>query len=96
MANKEKSAQTADKNREIIQVSQYITADPAVCHGKPCFKDTRIMVYLVLGLLEAGLTPETIIGPDYYPQLTKDHIKAALHYAAQLLKTRSYVASNTL
>ena len=49
------------------------------------------MVYLVLDLLEAGVSPEEITGPEYYPQLTRKHIEAALHYASELLKTREYV-----
>ena len=72
-------------------IENYITIDPHVCHGKPCFKGTRIMVYLVLNLLEAGVSPEEITGPEYYPQLTRKHIEAALHYASELLKTREYV-----
>jgi len=43
-----------------------ISADPTVCHGQPCIKGTRIMVYLVLELVESGVTPERII-KEYYP-----------------------------
>jgi uncharacterized protein (DUF433 family) len=75
-----------------INIADYITVDPTICHGKPCFKGTRIMVYLVLELLEAGITVEEIIGRRYYPQLTKKHVAAALHYAGELLKTREYAA----
>ncbi|MEK7173661.1 MAG: DUF433 domain-containing protein [Patescibacteria group bacterium] len=75
----------------IRNYENYITIDPRVCHGKPCFKGTRVMVYLVLDLLEAGVSPEEITGPEYYPQLTRKHIEAALHYASELLKTREYV-----
>ena len=36
----------------------YITVDREVCHGKPCFKGTRIMASVVLELLEgAGGAP---------------------------------------
>lgn len=62
----------------------YIITDPKICHGKPCFKGTRIMVYLILGLLAGGVKPEEIISQGYYPDLTMDHIKAALAYAAQI------------
>jgi len=55
---------------------QLITMSPDVCHGKPCFQGTRIPIYLILELLEAGQTREQII--KGYPQLTKDHITAAL------------------
>jgi len=65
---------------------KYITIDPLVCHGQPCFKGTRIMVYLVVELLAAGETPDEII-KNAYPVLTKKHIQAALHYAAEVIKT---------
>jgi len=67
-----------------------ISVDPNVCHGQPCIKGTRIMVYLVLELLEAGLTSEQIIR-DYYPQLTKQDVEACLHYAATLIRETEYV-----
>jgi len=35
-----------------------IFVDPRVCHGQPCLKGTRIMVYLILELLESGLSAE--------------------------------------
>jgi len=57
-----------------------ISVDPEVCHGQPCIRGTRIMVYLILELLEAGVSPEQIIR-DYYPQLTKEDIEACLHCA---------------
>ena len=67
-----------------------ITVDPKVCHGQPCTKGTRIMVYLVLELLEAGATAEKII-QDYYPQLTKQDVEACLHYATSLIRGTEYV-----
>ena len=70
--------------------TRYISVDPMVCHGQTCFKGTRIMVYLVLEMLEAGETPEEII-TKAYPQLTKEHIQAALHYAAEVIKTGEFI-----
>lgn len=67
-----------------------ITVDPAICHGQPCIKGTRIMVYLILELLEAGVFPEQII-QEYYPQLIMQDITACLHYAAQLIREAEYV-----
>lgn len=66
--------------------TDYISVDPQICHGQPCFKGTRIMVYLVLELLEAGVDEDEII-KSYYRKLTKRHIQAALHYAAELMRT---------
>jgi uncharacterized protein (DUF433 family) len=48
------------------------------------------MVYLVLELVEAGLTAEQITR-DYYPQLSKEDIEACLHYAATLIRDGEYV-----
>lgn len=31
-----------------IALGEYVVADPHICHGKPTFKDTRIMVWQVL------------------------------------------------
>ena len=74
----------------MINYAEYITVDPKICHGQPCFKGTRIMVYLVLEMLEAGETTDEII-KKAYPQLTQKHIQAALHYAAELIKTGEYI-----
>ena len=67
-------------------VRKYITADPNYCQGKPRFRGTRLPVYIVLELLEAGLQPGKICGKDYYPELTQKHIRAALQFAAQFAK----------
>ena len=67
-----------------------ISVDLNVCHGQPCIRGTRIMVYLVLELLEAGITAEQIIR-DYYPQLTKEDVEACLHYATRLIRDTEYV-----
>lgn len=67
-----------------------ISVDPHVCDGQPCIKGTRIMVYLVLELLEAGLEHERII-QEYYPQLEREDIEACLHYAAGLIRDAEYV-----
>jgi len=48
------------------------------------------MVYLVLELLEAGVTPDMIIR-DYYPQIGREDIEACLHYAAVLIRDAEYV-----
>jgi uncharacterized protein (DUF433 family) len=64
----------------------YITVDPAVCHGKACIKGTRIMVSVVLDNLAAGLTLEEILRS--YPSLSKDSVHAAIAYAAELTRER--------
>jgi len=72
-----------------IEINKYIVADPEICGGQPTFKGTRIMIYLVLDLLAAGVTIREILR-DYYPQLTKEAILAALDYASQLIEEERY------
>ncbi len=73
-----------------VQISKFIVADSEICHGKPTFKGTRIMVWQVLEMLEAGM-PVKEITASFITPLTKEHIKAALHYAADLTRGRDNV-----
>ncbi|MBI5244102.1 MAG: DUF433 domain-containing protein [Elusimicrobia bacterium] len=76
--------------RQPLEWRSHIAVDPQICHGQPCFKGTRIMVYLVLELLEAGVSFERVV-KDYYPGLRRESIQAALHYAANLIKEREFI-----
>ena len=67
----------------------HISSDPAVCHGKPCIRGTRIMVSVVLDNLADGLTPEAIV--DEYPPLTLQDVRAAVAYAAMLTREEELV-----
>jgi len=69
-----------------------ISIDPRICHGQPCFKGTRIMVWQILELLEAGIPVTEITSAKYFPQLTAGHIRAALHFAAEQFKRREFIA----
>ena len=67
-----------------------ISTNPKICHGQPCIKGTRIMIYLILELLEAGKTSAEIL-KDYYPHLTELDIRACLQYSASLIREAEYV-----
>ncbi|MDZ7586548.1 MAG: DUF433 domain-containing protein [Patescibacteria group bacterium] len=69
-----------------------IIVNPEICHSKPVFKGTRIMVWQILELLEAGLTAKEIYFG--YPTLPDGVIEAALHFAAEQVKGVSYVPFN--
>ncbi|MBI1871785.1 MAG: DUF433 domain-containing protein [Chlamydiae bacterium] len=71
-------------------LDEYLMVDPLIHHGKPCFRGTRIPVYIVLELLEGGVKSEEIVGENYYPELTLEHIRAALHFAAEYAKNQEY------
>ena len=58
-----------------------IDVRPEVRGGKPCFVGTRIAVYDVLEYLAGGMTPDEIVSD--FPELTIDHVRAALEFAAK-------------
>lgn len=64
----------------------YITVDPQVLHGTPCFKGTRVAVSVVLDNMAAGEAEKRIL--DQYPTLRPEHLRAAIAYAADLARER--------
>ncbi len=62
-----------------------IISDPSVMMGKPVISGTRITVELILEKLAAGETAEQIL--DAHPRLTKEAIREALAFAAQVLRS---------
>ncbi|MEM3826616.1 MAG: DUF433 domain-containing protein [Nitrososphaeria archaeon] len=64
-----------------VEVDKYIVIDTEICHGKPTFKGTRIMVWQVLEMLKIGYSFEDIV--KEFPSLTVDHVKATLDFAAK-------------
>ncbi len=62
-----------------------ITADPNICHGKPCIHGLRYLVQTVLEWLAGGMSIAEIL--EDYPDLESDDIYAALAYAARLAQT---------
>ncbi|HEY4525232.1 MAG TPA: DUF433 domain-containing protein [Candidatus Paceibacterota bacterium] len=76
-----------------ITINEYIVADPEICHGKPTFKGTRIMVWQVLEMLAGGESIESIKKAFMTP-LTQEQIAAALDYASTLTRN-SYVVVDT-
>jgi uncharacterized protein (DUF433 family) len=57
---------------------QCISIHPNVCFGKPCIRDTRIWVSLILDFLASGMTIEEVLAE--YPQLTEEDVRAAIVY----------------
>lgn len=59
-----------------------IEINPAICHGKPVIRNTRILVSNILADLAEGLSFEEVIAN--YPGLQQDDIKAALSFSSEL------------
>lgn len=64
----------------------YISVNPAICHGRACVKGTRVMVSVILDNLAAGLSQAEII--ESCPTLTQEAIQAAIAYAAEITRER--------
>ena len=63
---------------------KWIVVDPRVCHGKPVFRGTRILVSDVLEMLAEGMSIDEVL--EEYPQLKREMILEALGMAAELLR----------
>ena len=61
-----------------------IEIKPEIMMGKPVIAGTRITVELILEKLAAGETIEQVVAA--HPRLTREHILAALDFAAHALK----------
>jgi uncharacterized protein (DUF433 family) len=57
-----------------------ITFDPNVMGGKPCIRNLRVTVGMIVGLVATGYTIAEII--KAYPYLEEEDIREALVYAA--------------
>lgn len=64
------------------KLTERITIDPEICHGKPCIRGLRYPVEWLLELLSSGMTPEEILAD--YEDLEHEDILAALAFAARL------------
>jgi uncharacterized protein (DUF433 family) len=62
------------------EIDEHIVTNPGILLGKPIIRGTRIPVYLIVGFIESGHSPEEII--DDYPVLTLRDIEAAIAFTA--------------
>jgi uncharacterized protein (DUF433 family) len=61
-------------------LGRYIVADPEVCHGKPTFKGTRILVEQVLKQVAKGLSWDVIVD-QWRGDISMDAIAEAVDLA---------------
>jgi len=66
-----------------------ISIDPAIHHGDPCIKGTRVPISVIVGSIADGDTPEQFIKD--YPSITPEDIQAALKFAAEAVNRFDYV-----
>jgi len=63
-----------------------ITISPTQMGGVPCIRGLRIPVATVVGMVADGMSEEEILRA--YPDLEKEDIREALHYAAEAVRER--------
>jgi uncharacterized protein (DUF433 family) len=64
-----------------------IVIDPAIQHGKPVIRGTRVPVARVVGGLAGGMTTEEIVR-EY--GISVEDVLAALDYAAELIEAETF------
>ena len=64
-----------------------ISTDPAICHGEPCIRGTRVLVSVILDNLAAGAAREEVM--QSYPSLRDEDVLAAIAYAADLARRKA-------
>ena len=77
-----------------IALGRYVVADPAICHGKPTFKGTRVFVADVLADVERGLSWDFIMRRWGGGKISKAAITEAVRLARKaLIDDRGRLAS---
>ena len=69
-------------------LGRYIVVDPRVCHGKPTFRGTRVLVSDVLEQVATGMSWEAILA-EWNGNLTKEAIAESVALASAALLRHS-------
>ena len=70
--------------RRVQSLGKHIVKDDGICHGKPTFRGTRVMVADALEMLAEGKKPEQICAA-YNNWFTADAIREAVLLAGKVL-----------
>jgi uncharacterized protein (DUF433 family) len=62
--------------------------DPAILHGKPVVRGTRLSVEFLLDLLAEGWTQQQLL--ENYPQLTPDALRAIFAFVAEGVREETW------
>jgi len=73
-------------NMEAQNLLKRITLNPEICHGKPCIRNLRYPVELILELLSAGMSNDEILAD--YEDLEVEDILASLAFATRLSQVK--------
>ena len=66
-------------------LGRHVVVDPRICHGKPTFRGTRILVADVLEQVSTGVSWEAIMA-EWNGNLTREAIAEAVALASEALR----------
>ena len=66
----------------MISLNDRIEINPAICHGKPVVRGTRVMVSQILGALSGGDSIADVLAD--YPSITSKDLLAVFAFAGSL------------
>lgn len=70
-----------------MELLEKTTINSDICQGKPCVRNMRYPVELIIDLLSSGMTNSEIL--DDYPVLENEDITACLLYASRIIKIKT-------
>jgi uncharacterized protein (DUF433 family) len=76
-----------------VELGRHVVADPAICHGQPTFKGTRIMLWLVLEQVEEGLNWAEIV-KQWNGKISEEAIAEAVALAHLVVKHEPFKGFN--
>ena len=81
------TAKTPARTR--VELGKYIVADSGICHGKPTFKGSRVMVWQVLAGLKRGETVDELCAA--WPHaVTPEAVAEAVDLAGAMFRDARY------
>ena len=76
--------------RKRVELGKYIVADSGICHGKPTFKGSRVMVWQILRAVERGDDWDNICA-SWRGSVTREAIAEAVHLAGSLFTKSAHL-----
>jgi uncharacterized protein (DUF433 family) len=76
------------KRTKARSLGRHLVSDPAICHGKPTFRGTRVLISDVLEQVASGLAWETIID-EWNHNNSKEGIREAVQLASHALEAHA-------
>jgi uncharacterized protein (DUF433 family) len=72
-------------DRGVKTIGRFVVTDPEICHGRPTFRGTRILVADVLEQVAVGTAWETIVS-EWRGDVSADAISEAVRLASEAFR----------